>query len=460
MDASAPTKHSTRQKIFEGQSDTDYEDKISHLPEPIIHDILSFLPAKDAVRTCSLSTTWRHTWTSLHTLNFDDNLRSAIKKDILKKKGPFFSFVDRVLSVNDLPHIHKLCLVCQECDVAHLQKYISIAIERKVQEVVISVNNKQPYTLPYRLFTCETLRVLKIEKEFRVRIPASVCFSGLRVLHLESVVFFSDQSTREISLSCPTLEEFVLHYCGWSLIKTVNIFVPHLRRLIIKETSLNVLDGFEMKINAESLIYLKLETRLSHELFLCHLPSLVEAYLDLPRLYRTPDDNIICRLSSLLGGVYSLRKLEVTTESIQALSLPVFAAHVHSLSGLVHLRVVCWISMCGKQLIDLLMNMPKIESISFPNGIGSFSYKGNGRILGTTPNNYLSHLKIVDIKSFRGTRDQLWFVNFLMKSVRPVDKFTIRLTRCRDERFVKWKEWIAEKLKIPSKCSKCVLDLI
>ena len=43
-------------------------DRISRLPEDIQAQILSFLPAQEAVRTCVLARTWRHVWKSTRRL--------------------------------------------------------------------------------------------------------------------------------------------------------------------------------------------------------------------------------------------------------------------------------------------------------------------------------------------------------------------------------------------------------
>ena len=40
----------------------DPADRISKLPEEVQPQILSFLPAQEAVRTCILARTWRHVW--------------------------------------------------------------------------------------------------------------------------------------------------------------------------------------------------------------------------------------------------------------------------------------------------------------------------------------------------------------------------------------------------------------
>ncbi|CAD6249880.1 unnamed protein product [Miscanthus lutarioriparius] len=45
-------------------------DRISDLPEGVLHHILSLLPAQDAVRTCVLAQSWRNHWRSAPAVRF------------------------------------------------------------------------------------------------------------------------------------------------------------------------------------------------------------------------------------------------------------------------------------------------------------------------------------------------------------------------------------------------------
>ncbi|KAK6161611.1 hypothetical protein DH2020_004992 [Rehmannia glutinosa] len=45
-------------------------DKISNLPQPILHHILSFLSQKEAVQTCVLSKSWRYVWSARPAIDF------------------------------------------------------------------------------------------------------------------------------------------------------------------------------------------------------------------------------------------------------------------------------------------------------------------------------------------------------------------------------------------------------
>ena len=47
-------------------------DRLSALPNELIHTVLSFLPAPEVVRTCLLSRQWRSLWRSAPRINLDD----------------------------------------------------------------------------------------------------------------------------------------------------------------------------------------------------------------------------------------------------------------------------------------------------------------------------------------------------------------------------------------------------
>ncbi|KAL5721109.1 hypothetical protein ACHQM5_013709 [Ranunculus cassubicifolius] len=436
--------------------EADNVDRISHLPENVIHYILSFLPTKTAVRTSLLSSTWKFLWISVHNLDFYDGLTSASKKDILKKKKPFLDFVDKVLRVSDVKNIERFSLSCQECDEAHFDNWAVVILRRNVQELILSIASKPPFMFPYSIFSCESLRVLKITMEASICIPDSICFSSLKILHLEKISITSP--IHQVSLSFPVLEELGLYYCMWVEMKTINIIAPLLQRLRIKDTSTNQLHDSVMKIEAESLISLNLETHITCEYSLCHLSSLVDVVIEVPFCFEISEDNIVHRLGSLLRGVYNVRALELNIDAIKCLSRPAFTSQICSLSRLIHLRLGRGLSLNGRKFIDMLAKMPNIESIFFPNGLRSFRFKGKGRILGTTPNYFLSHLKLVDIKYFRGILDEQWFIKFLIKSAKVTDNFTVKLKRSHPH--VEWSKSTMEKLELLVKDSNCALEFL
>lgn len=453
MDVATTLESSKRQKVCEGPSNSIFGDRISVLPESIIHYILSFLPTKKAVVTSVLSSSWKFHWKFVHNLDFNDDLRHSSKKVALQKKGPFLDFVNKFFCFNSVSNIQRFSLTCRECDAAHLNEWISNAVRRRVHELILSIENP-PSQFPYRFFSSESLSILKISMHIILNVPHSIHLSSLKVLHLENISFVPNQPVQEATLSCPVLEEFVLCSCTWGRIKTVNVSVPVLQRLTMEECSSDYLPDRVIKINASSLLSLKLKTYLSCEYSLCNLSSLVDVVIDIPVLYGMPDDIVLHRMRALLTAIHNVRALKLDLTAIECVSRPEFSTHVRSLSHLVQFRMGRGCSISGKKLINLLCNMPNVESLFFPHGI-SFYFKGNGRMLGKTPPCFLSHLKSIDIKYFRGIRDEQWFIKFLAKSVRVIDKFTIKLGSSEG-----WHLSTIKKFEMLVKDSKCVLEFV
>ncbi|KAF7050251.1 hypothetical protein CFC21_058642 [Triticum aestivum] len=69
-------------------------DCISALPDDLLHHVLSFLPAHDAVRTCRLARRWRHLWKSAWALRV-----TGVKGCIDPER--FFNFIDSLLLLRD-----------------------------------------------------------------------------------------------------------------------------------------------------------------------------------------------------------------------------------------------------------------------------------------------------------------------------------------------------------------------
>lgn len=71
-------------------------DRLSSLPDDLLHAIMSFLPVRQAVQTCVLSRRWEHLWCSMPCLNIDQrefNLTASGPK----KGDQFEEFVNNLL---------------------------------------------------------------------------------------------------------------------------------------------------------------------------------------------------------------------------------------------------------------------------------------------------------------------------------------------------------------------------
>jgi hypothetical protein len=138
-------------------------DRISDLPEGVLHHILSLLPARDAVRTCVLARSWRNRWLSAPALRF------ACSQGQLRSTGPF---------VDGLLRIRRGGLPLDSCDfdlVADLvscdydldlqgNRWIRRVLELKVRELRFRVSGKPryPFKLEYTPLSSQHLTSLEL----------------------------------------------------------------------------------------------------------------------------------------------------------------------------------------------------------------------------------------------------------------------------------------------------------
>ena len=64
-------------------------DRISELPEPILQQILSYLPIKQVVQSTLFSTTWKHVCSTFPILQFDKTYFHPEETENLRKKGSY-----------------------------------------------------------------------------------------------------------------------------------------------------------------------------------------------------------------------------------------------------------------------------------------------------------------------------------------------------------------------------------
>ncbi|KAJ4812488.1 F-box protein-like [Rhynchospora pubera] len=182
-------------------------DFLSNLPELIKVRILAILPLKEAVRTSTLSKSWRHTWFAIPSLVIcEDGIG-------LQTLSEFIALVYRLL----LSHIHsmaKLKLVFrgryERSDIKEdLDKWINTLLEKHVHELVLDSGYYVTIEIPSDLFSLPDLEVVNL-RGCELNVPKY--FDGFKLVHslkLEYVKLAGIEIERLI-LSCPQLKYFVI----------------------------------------------------------------------------------------------------------------------------------------------------------------------------------------------------------------------------------------------------------
>ncbi|XP_023749162.1 putative FBD-associated F-box protein At5g56400 [Lactuca sativa] len=142
-------------------------DRISELPEPIIHHILSLLHCpRDVARITALSKKWRSIWASFFFFNFDQKRFKTSGGDHTEK---FITFVDNSLAskLDPMVRIHKFKISLSQINPKlklYTNKWVYSAIKRNVKELEIHVEEKKKkhYMLPNFILTSSTLTSLRL----------------------------------------------------------------------------------------------------------------------------------------------------------------------------------------------------------------------------------------------------------------------------------------------------------
>lgn len=238
-------------------------DRISLLPDSLLHSILSLLNTRQVVQTCVLSKRWKTIWTDIPTLNFDFDsypFKQSIRNSSASnpKEPSFERFILRVLSEHGCKNIITLNFSCSRDsdDTVSLVEWLICYASHVVQELCISTYKTIYYNWPCGLSTCSSLLVLKIKCGF-VDDCGALKSASLRILEIECD--WGDRYDRkyneiEMFSGCPNLESLVLvNY----LFDSATISAPKLENLELCASSEWPLSFPQVELFAPSLKTLK-----------------------------------------------------------------------------------------------------------------------------------------------------------------------------------------------------------
>ncbi|KAL3634987.1 hypothetical protein CASFOL_022041 [Castilleja foliolosa] len=207
-------------------------DRLSQLPQPILHNILSLLSQKKAVRTSVLSKSWRYLWHSRLNVDFRDKwfarkkeFRSFTDKTsqrYLDGKNEFWSFLDRTLQryLDQNLSLKKFLvdISLYKVDFVLLQKWIPVVIMhmrvRTLNLIFDEISNVFPVPLPLVVFQSESIVELHLQWcDLNTLKPTdSVMLNNLQTLRLRDV-HITDEIFEKLISGCPLIESLDLSWC-------------------------------------------------------------------------------------------------------------------------------------------------------------------------------------------------------------------------------------------------------
>ncbi|XP_044351752.1 putative F-box/FBD/LRR-repeat protein At5g44950 isoform X1 [Triticum aestivum] len=194
-------------------------DRISRLPDALLAEILSRLPAKDAARTSALASRWRPLWRSAPLSLVDGHLLpdgGAAGQLPIGVPSPraVTAAVSRILAAHPGPFrcVH-LTRTTMEEHRGEISRWLDILVAKGVQELVF-VNRPWPIDLrlPATLFGCASLTRLYLglwRLPDTAAVPCGARFPNLKELGLCMTVM-EDRDLAFMLERCPVLEFLVL----------------------------------------------------------------------------------------------------------------------------------------------------------------------------------------------------------------------------------------------------------
>ncbi|KAL7590901.1 F-box/LRR-repeat protein 25 isoform X1 [Lactuca sativa] len=280
----------------------DAEDRISALPDGLIHEILSCLPStKCAIKTGTLSKRWNHLWNLVPTLIFED----------ADDNHDFISFVDKALTQCRQSKLKKFVLYTAY-DIrfeSQFSNWIGYAMNCNVEELNLTLWNtdlKAEFLLDHSFFDRSSFTDLTLEGCIFDPIGA-ISWKNLRTL---CITFgkLDEDLIKNILHGSPQLETFELNYCyGY---RRLDIASKSVKKLVLSGYMVPY-DKFEadiIELNAPNISSLTIQDELLLlKLLLLNVSSLVEANIDYRNSETTPEE---AKEEMLKGFILNLRHVK------------------------------------------------------------------------------------------------------------------------------------------------------
>lgn len=227
-------------------------DRISELPDSVLHHILSFLTTKYTVQTSLLSKRWRHLWASVPALDLTDESFDRVgdgsREDF--DTHNFENFVDTVLLLRDASDLRSFSLRCYNYfDEGHVHRWIRHATKYNPKVLQIEFPEGVICRLPLGILPCRSLEELSMTLDYNVELGPPKIMGCLRRLHIQWA-FGENGLMENLNSSCPVLEDLDLHNCE---LDALCISSNTLKRLSIKDCKIG---GNENLISTPGLVCL------------------------------------------------------------------------------------------------------------------------------------------------------------------------------------------------------------
>ncbi|KAM6572743.1 hypothetical protein CsatA_016823 [Cannabis sativa] len=261
-------------------------DRISELPDALIHHILTLLPTKTVAQTSLLSKRWRSLWYTFPDLDFDFTnshhfspsqhftqssiySRQAYYDGLTDPISQVFNLRDKITTATNNTSSNSADIrtlrvrTTNSISLSRLNDLIRRAVRHNVQQLELDVITDENIMFPRSVIQCESLRVLSLKSRraafrlppdlsvMKTGFPSLVSFSLSNVVLIDNdhrmlLDLFSHSSfplltklsidrclgLKHLRIGCRALEEFELKFCD--CLRSLEICCPKLVTLRVR----------------------------------------------------------------------------------------------------------------------------------------------------------------------------------------------------------------------------------
>ncbi|CAI9117695.1 OLC1v1019146C1 [Oldenlandia corymbosa var. corymbosa] len=239
-----------------------HEDRISELPDEILICILSLVTLKEAGRTSILSKRWKHVWTYVPDLDFNEHSNVSWEKvslenyvrHAIRERPKFVNWVKKVLQSHQTLVLNKFRIYCYFSGSfrEELDEWLQFAFDRRVQRLEVNLSHHcigefggEDYVLPCAYFEQRSWNSLKELIFTRVYISGGeleLLLMNCKNLESLGVHYATELTTLEIRGPSLALQHLEISYCPLetltiSSVNLISLKIDRPEALVLKNVS-------------------------------------------------------------------------------------------------------------------------------------------------------------------------------------------------------------------------------